>query len=222
MIASLDQRVTQITQAESSRIRMLVDHVSRLTEGLQAMRVAREIQEERRQKELRILENNAQQDFVKLKKDRRDLETRVQERGDRIIAQGREEIRKFPGLGGGTDGGSCVQTISDQVHRLAGILEEQRAAREEYGERIQNSLEAEFQKLDEAMHAERKLRGEALHTMESMVQDVCARMSSEIQQEREQRETVQGKLLGLLEETCGRIEASFSGGPCEPMQRAIF
>merc|ERR1712187_151539 len=94
--------------------------------------------------------------------------------------------------------------------RMAAILEEQRSARIEYGERIAQSLETEFQKVQDAIVAEQKLRFEAEGTMLHMVEDVYHRIRREVQQERSQREAVQGKLLGLLEETCNRIEGSFS------------
>jgi len=208
MAATLDQRVTQVMQAEGTRLRMLMDQVQRLNEGLQAMRVAREIQEERRQQELRILEGNVQQDLIKAREDRKDFQARLEERGEKFLRERREEIRQYRHVDEDAD---YPQRLSDQVYRINGILEEQRTARVEYGERISKSLEAEFKKVAEAVVAEKSLRFEAQETMERMVQDVCLRMTKEISQEREQRESVQSKLLGLLEETCGRIEASFSG-----------
>merc|ERR1712232_736817 len=98
----------------------------------------------------------------------------------------------------------------------ASVLEEQRVARVESGERIAASLEAEFQKLQEAVAAEEKLRFEAEGTMLGMVEDVRSRMLGEIKQERVEREAVQSKLLGLLEDTCNRIESGFCGTAITP------
>jgi len=167
-----------------------------------------------------MLENMAQQEFVRLRDGGRDFEIRLQERGERILSERREEMAQLQARAD-ADGEDYVQSISDQVYRLAGILEEQRAAREQYGERIRNSLEAEFQKVEEAIAALRQAHTDATRTMERMVQDVYSRLGGEIQQERSQREVVQNRLLGLLEDTCGRLEASLTYGSGTPVRRVL-
>jgi len=57
--------------------------------------------------------------------------------------------------------------------------------------------------------------------MLSMVEDVRSRMLGEIKQERLEREAVQSKLLGLLEDTCNRIESGFCGPGVAPTSRAL-
>jgi len=216
MVGELDQRVAQISQVESSRIRMMMDQAQKLVESLQSMRVQRELQEERRQQELRFLENNVQQDLAKSSEDRRDFQLRLEERSDKFFQERHEALRRLRGSAPEQDTDTCnelAQRLGHEVYRIGGSLEEQRDAREEYGERIQASLQAEFQKVEDAVLAERDLRHEAQHTMQRMVQDVCMRIHGEVQQERETREAVQGRLLGLLEETCSRIEVSFGGSP---------
>lgn len=209
MVSMLDQRVTHVTQADRARLRMLVDQTQRLLEGLQAMRVAREIHDERRLKELRIAETNALLDLSKAAQEREEMEARAEEVAAAVVAEQREEIRRDFARRDAVHE-DYAREIGDEVKRLAVILEEQRSTRIEYCERIVQSLEAEFQKVHEAIVAEQKLRFEAEGTMLRMVEDFCTRIRGEIRQERSQREAVQGKLLGLLEDTCNRIEASFS------------
>jgi len=209
MVSTLDQRGTQATQAESARLRMLADQSQRLFEGLQAMRVAREIHDERRLKELRMMESTAMLDINKAAQERREIETRSEEVMATCLAAHQEDIQRDQ-LRRHTVHEDYAREIGEEVTRIAVILEEQRATRIEYGERIVESLEAEFQRVQQAIVSEQKLRFEAEGTMLRMVEDVCGRIRGEIQQERTQREAVQGKLLGLLEETCNRIEASFS------------
>lgn len=217
LVIELDQRVDQITQVESSRLRMMMDQVQKLSESLQSMRVQRELHEERRQQELRYLENHTQQDVAKSREDRRDYHVRLEERLDKFFLDRFEECRHTRSSSASTrkqEDSSCrdlSERLCCEVDRVGGILEEQRMAREAYGDRILSSLQAEFQKVSDAIHAERNLRHEAQHTMQRMVQDVCMRIRGEIQQERDTRETVQNRLLGLLEETCGRIEVGFGG-----------
>mmetsp|Transcript_124282 Transcript_124282/g.264874 ORF Transcript_124282/g.264874 Transcript_124282/m.264874 type:complete len:245 (-) Transcript_124282:54-788(-) len=209
MVTLLDQRVTQVTQAEGARVRMLGDQTQRLLEGLQAMRVAREIHEERKLKELRMLESNVMLDLSKASQERRALGARIEEAGAMCLGEQcealRDDLRQRDAACE-----ACAREIGEETQRLATALEELRSARAEYGERIVQSLEAEFQRVHEAIVTEQKLRFEAEGTMLRMVEDVCSRMRGEVQRERQQREAVQGKLLGLLEETCNRIETSFS------------
>lgn len=209
MVGVLDQRVTQVTQAESARLRLLSDQTQRLLEGLQAMRVAREIHDERRQKELRLVESNAHLDVSKAAQERRELEARMEELSSSSVAEALEGFRREDRRRE-AQRKDVARELQDETRRLAAMLEEQRASRIEYGERVAESLEAEFCKVEEALAAEQKLRCEAEGGMARMVEDVRRKMSWEIQTERSQREAVQGKLLGLLEETCNRIEASFS------------
>eukprot|EP00932_Pfiesteria_piscicida_P021040 SRR837773.7835.p1 GENE.SRR837773.7835~~SRR837773.7835.p1 ORF type:complete len:233 (-),score=76.16 SRR837773.7835:35-670(-) len=194
-----------------------MDQVQKLAENLQSMRVQRELQEERRQQELRFLSSHVEQDLAKSREERRDFHLRIEERCSKFFSDRAEELRSRQGTKLRPEDGyaDLADRLSCEVDRVGGILEEQRLAREGYGDRIQNSLQAEFQKVEDAILAERALRHEAQHSMQRMVQDVCMRIRGEIQQERDTRETVQNRLLGLLEETCGRIEVNF-GGPSSP------
>lgn len=212
MVNLLEQRVTQLSEGETARLRMLADHSQRLAEGLQAMRVAREIQAERRHKELNVIEGNLLMDIEKVGRGKKDLESKCEEVSEMYVSQLRKEIQKEESQRETVHDG-YAREIGDEVRRLALLLEEQRTARLEYGERIVSSLEAEFQKVHGAIVAEQRQRFDAEGTMLRMVEDVCTRIRHEIQQERTQRQAVQGKLLGLLEETCSRIEASFSFTP---------
>eukprot|EP00401_Gymnodinium_catenatum_P018377 CAMPEP_0117555802 /NCGR_PEP_ID=MMETSP0784-20121206/51466_1 /TAXON_ID=39447 /ORGANISM="" /LENGTH=282 /DNA_ID=CAMNT_0005353027 /DNA_START=108 /DNA_END=956 /DNA_ORIENTATION=+ len=211
MVTSIDQRVTHVHQAEDARIRMLHDQAQRLIEGLQAMRVARDIHDERRVKELQMIESNVLLDLSNARQARSELEMRVEEIGNQRIAEYHQELRSNREQQESLHA-ELSSEIGHEVIRIGAALEEQRAARTQYGERVAASLEDEFSKLDEAIASEQKLRFEAESTMLRMVEDVCSRMRGEIQQERLEREAVQGKLLGLLEDTCNRIEGTFTFG----------
>jgi len=211
MVSMLDQRVTHATQAEESKLRMLGDQTQRLTEGLEAMKVAREIHEERRVKEVRMVENSLQLDLQSARQARKEIESRAEELAVARLAELAEELRRER-LSHETVQEEYTREISEEVRRLNGIVEDQHNSRVEYGERIVASLEGEFQKVQETVQDEERRRLEAEGTMLRMVEDMCSGMRGEIQQERSEREAVQGKLLGLLEDTCNRIETSFSPG----------
>lgn len=210
LMSTLDQRVGHVSQAEEARLRMLADAKQRLFESLQAMRVAREIHEDRRNQDVKMLESNIMLEISAASKARAEMEARAEELCSRSLAEHQAAVRRH------RDEHAAVQKdyareLGEEVKRIAAILEEQRHSRAESGDRISVSLEAEFQKIQEALAAEERLRYEAEGTMLKMVEDVCTRMRGEVRQERDEREAVQEKLLTLLEDTCNRIETGFCG-----------
>eukprot|EP00928_Gymnodinium_smaydae_P039891 TRINITY_DN27156_c0_g2_i1.p1 TRINITY_DN27156_c0_g2~~TRINITY_DN27156_c0_g2_i1.p1 ORF type:complete len:329 (+),score=106.29 TRINITY_DN27156_c0_g2_i1:58-1044(+) len=205
MVGHIDARVHQVAQSESARLRLLADHAQRMHEGLQAIRVAREIHDERSVREVRVIEANVLTELSAARRSREELENRCEELSAQCAAEHMQEVQRH------SDARVAMHQefsskLGDEVKRFTALFEEQRAARVENGERIAASLESEFQKVEGAVLAEQKLRVEAEGTMLKMVEDICLRMRGEIQQERQEREAVQGRLLGLLEDTCNRIE----------------
>eukprot|EP00930_Biecheleria_cincta_P003827 TRINITY_DN104738_c0_g1_i1.p1 TRINITY_DN104738_c0_g1~~TRINITY_DN104738_c0_g1_i1.p1 ORF type:complete len:353 (-),score=83.97 TRINITY_DN104738_c0_g1_i1:155-1213(-) len=221
-LMQLEQRVTQVCEGEVARTKVLADQSQRLQEGLHAMRVAREIHEERRQKEVKVVESGFLMDCERTTGARIAMTAHLEEAGHAAIEECRAEVQKECQAREAVHH-NYAREIAEEVQRLMVHLEEQRTARMEYGERIIGSLEAEFQKVHDAILSEQKLRFDAEATMLRMVEDVCSRLRGEIHKEKMQREAVQGKLLGLLEEACGRIEASFSSEPRYPeVGRRLF
>lgn len=211
LATDLEEQVLHTTQAEEGKLRMLGDHAQRLAESLQAMRVAREIQDERHQKEMRMVESNVHLDLNGARQARLEEESRTEEAADTRLNELRDALRRERSAHEAAQQ-DYAKELGDEVRRLSTSLDEHRESRSDYGERIASSLEAEFEKVQDAIVAEQQVRFEAESTMVRMVEDVAARMRAEVQAERDEREAVQCKLLCLLEDTCGRIEATFPSG----------
>merc|ERR1719265_325957 len=94
MVIMLDQRVTHAIQADESKVRMQADQVQRLVEGLQAMKVAREIHEERRLKEARMIENSLQLDLQNARQARKEIESRAEDLSSSRLAELSDELRR--------------------------------------------------------------------------------------------------------------------------------
>jgi len=208
-VALLEQRIGQITEGEGSRIQTLCEQAKRLQEGLHALRVSEEIQDERRQKELKVVESSMLSDLQKAASERQQAEQKHEESISSRLDECRVELLKEQSQRE-TVHDDCGREVGEEVQRLQALLEKQTALRLEYGEQIVAHLEAEFRKVQDAIVSEQQLRFEAEGMMLRMVEDVCGRLQAEIQQERSQREAVQNKLLSLLEDTCSQIENSFS------------
>merc|ERR1712048_103039 len=121
-------------QAEESRIRMLADQTQRLVEGLQAMRVAREIHEERRLKEIRMMENNLQLDLQNARQARKEIESRAEDLASSRLAELGDELRRER-LAQESVQGEYTHEIGEEVRRLTAILDDQCKSRTEYGDR---------------------------------------------------------------------------------------
>merc|ERR550514_2691619 len=91
MMLAIDQRVSTALQAEEGKLRMLSDELQKLLEGLAAMRVAQEIQDERRGKELKMLESNLALDLSAAREARQDAEGRAEQLCEQQIMELREE-----------------------------------------------------------------------------------------------------------------------------------
>lgn len=211
LATELEEQVVHTTQADEGKLRMLGDHAQRVAEALQAMRVAREIQDERHQKEMRMVESNVHLDLNGARQARLEEEARIEEAADTRLNELRDALQRERSAHEAAQQ-DYAQELGEEVRRLSASVDEHRESRSEYGERIASSLETEFEKVQDAIVSEQKVRFEAESTMVRMVEDVAARMRAEVQAERQEREQVQGKLLGLLEDTCGRIEATFPSG----------
>jgi len=206
-IGLLDQRVQQATQADAARLRALLDESRRLLEGLEAMRAAREIHQERREKEMRLLETNAMLDLSRASQARGEMQASVARRAETFARESligvREEQASLA-----REREACALEAGEELGRLALALEEHRHAREECGERAQGDLQAELRKAAEAVSAEHLLRREAEGAAGRRLEEVFSSVSAAIQQERAEREAGQARMLSLLEETCGRIEGA--------------
>ncbi|CAE7563158.1 unnamed protein product [Symbiodinium necroappetens] len=78
-VALLEQRIGQTTEGEGSRIQTLCEQAKRLQEGLHALRVSEEIHDERRQKELKVVESSMLSDLQKAASERQQAEQKHEE-----------------------------------------------------------------------------------------------------------------------------------------------
>merc|ERR1712228_800900 len=129
---------------------MLQDSKHRLLEGLNAIVVAREINDDRKNKEMKVLESNMLLEVNNSNKMRGEIEHNFEQITAQRMAQHRTELERQREQRSAVHA-DLAQQLQDEVKRIAVVLEEQRVARVESGERIVASLDAEFLKLQEAV-----------------------------------------------------------------------
>jgi len=206
----MDQKVSKVQQAEQSKLQMISEQTQRLVEGLQSMAVSREILDERKTKEIRMIENSIALDLNVLRQARKDGEAKSDKAMQSHIEDMRSELQKVR-LMRESAFEDYSQEVGDEVQRLKDELEREGITRADRAEQIATSLDSELERVREAVASEQKIRFETEGAMLRMLEDMCVRMRGEIATERKEREQMQGTLLGLLEETCQRFEHSFDG-----------
>merc|ERR1719161_2906114 len=146
----LDQRVAKHQQTEENKLRVASDQVTRLIEGLQSMSVSREILDERKTKELRMIENSIALDLNVVRQARKDLEAKADKEGERHITELREELTKVRQFREASHE-EYAQEVGEEVRRLDMDLQKETGVRTERGERIAGSLDSEFEQVQKAV-----------------------------------------------------------------------
>jgi len=208
-VLDVEQRVEEEMKAEGSRIRACHEQFLQLEQDLKEIRSAREMQRDRRTHMLKLLEDKVRRELTTSKQEKQAFQKNVEERARRELEEQGEEVRAFHGRASREEEEYRART-TQEINKLSSLMAQHSSAREEYGQRVLQSFDSEFKSLDQRIDEEHSIREGTKAEMTKMVQDVKHKMQDEIERERVERETVQGRLLELLEETCQRIEGSFS------------
>lgn len=206
MLVQLDQRVIRAFEADEGKLIMFADETSRLLEGLQALRVSREIHEERRHKNIRMMESTVLLDLSRARQAQAEVEARCEQIINARLFELREVYRR-ENTAQELVQQQFLRDIVDEVDQLRSLLSAHTSMRGEDGERIVACLDGELQKVHDATVEEQKLRVEAQGSMLKMVDDVHTRILTEIDAERLEREAAQSKFLSVLETACLNLEA---------------
>lgn len=221
MLTLMDQKVSKVQQAEQSKLQMISEQTQRLVEGLQSMAVSREILDERKTKELRMIENSLALDLNVVRQARKDAEAKCDKVMENHVGEMQNDLHQVRTMRERSFE-EYDKEVADEVQRLKNELEGEKTRRDSRSQEIESHLESELGKVREAVSQEQKIRFDAEGAMLRMLEDMCVRMRGEIANERKERETMQGTLLGLLEETCQRIEHSYHvNPPASPPQQSV-
>merc|ERR1711881_778648 len=87
-------KLSRNQMAEETKFKLLKDQITKLQEGLATERIAREILDERKAKELKLVENNVQLDLNVEKQNRKDNETKIQKHIDEKVFALRLDLAK--------------------------------------------------------------------------------------------------------------------------------
>merc|ERR1719158_135227 len=83
----MDQKVAKAQQSDTTKFQMVSEQTQRLVEGLQSIAVSREILDERKTKELRMIENSIALDLNGVRQARKDGELKAEKAGETYMAE---------------------------------------------------------------------------------------------------------------------------------------
>jgi hypothetical protein len=209
-LKNLESRVQNSSISTEAKFKLLKDQITKLGETMASERVARELLDERKTKELKLVENNLNIDLNILKQSRKEHEGKVIKSLDEKLYALRLELakeKKFREEVAETQS----QCIEENLSRLTSFVENEAVTREESCTRLNQHVQEEIVKIEDSIQIERKEREEVNNSMMKMLDDMQERLLQEISFERQERQSTEETLLKLLEETCLRVENALRG-----------
>jgi len=204
-IKHLDDKITRNYQYTEEKYKLVKEQIIKVQEGIATEVIAREILEERKEKELQLVENNI---AIELNVDRQERKETAQEALRKVdekiqavridvITEERERIEEIE---------RQHKIISDQVNNFEKELNEEKRLRADTNETLIRKIGYKISKFQEVMEIEKKVREETENVLFKLLEDIDYKFQTELSKEKKVRERSQDEMMKLLEETCSRIE----------------
>ncbi len=203
-IKQLDERVDRIF-SDKGHMSRVKDAIGRLQEGLAQQHVARDMLDEQKTKELRLVESSASLDLNAERTHRKEAENRVLKAIDEKTFNLRMDLANDRKLREEAYDRN-QREVRERVAALSTSLREDRAGRDEKYQRAIRRLQEDLLAVTETIEAERKVREQSATAMFQMLEEVSTRMMEDVEGERREREATEETLLKLLEQTCSSVE----------------
>eukprot|EP00831_Metopus_contortus_P026636 TRINITY_DN22615_c0_g1_i2.p1 TRINITY_DN22615_c0_g1~~TRINITY_DN22615_c0_g1_i2.p1 ORF type:complete len:332 (-),score=74.65 TRINITY_DN22615_c0_g1_i2:18-977(-) len=207
----LDTRLSGISEhlganheAAVKKIEALAEQVTKLQRGMEEEKLARNQQEEQREKEHKQLDQKISERFNQELNNLRDIEKRmttiIEDRTAKLRMEiSRESAQREENIGYLT---ACLE---NDIPKLQESIRSEKVERERSAEALEKKVSEEMTKLGSMIAAQKKSREETEEAMLEMLKDMITRMKGDIEMERKDRESTEETLLGLLEETCTKL-----------------
>ncbi len=203
----LEEKLTKTTVAEETKLNGIKEQLGKLEDQISTNRAARDVLDERKTKELRLVESSITLDLGVEKQARKDSEAKILKAIDERCYTLRLELAKEKKAREEAEE-KQNREMAEEILRLSESLDGERRDREDKYSRMIKKLNTEIDELTKTLGDERKEREDSEQTMFKMLEDVSTRIMADIGKERQDRESTEETLLKLLEQTCSSVEAS--------------
>lgn len=206
-LKGLESKIDGSSLNFENKFKTLRDQLNKLSSTLASERASKDFLDERKTKELKLVENSLQIDLNLLKQGRKESEVKTLKFLEEKLYPIKLDMSKERKIRGEVYDQQSSQ-LSASIERLHSVVEEESSNRQEGLENLNNQILEEFQKFEEESMTERREREEANSALNKMLEDMQERLLQELITERNERENTEEILLKLLEETCQRVETS--------------
>lgn len=209
-LRALESKIDGSSLNFENKFKSLRDHLNKLSTTLASERASKDFLDERKTKELKLVENSLQIDLNLLKQSRKESEVKTLKILDDKLYPIKLDMSKERKIRQDIYDQQSIQ-LTASIERLHSVVEEESSNRQEGLENLNIQIVEEFQKFEDESLTERRERDEANSALNKMLEDMQERLLQELKTERDERENTEEILLKLLEETCQRVETSLRG-----------
>ena len=206
-LASLETKIDSSCLNFESKFNNLTEQLAKINETIINDRASQVLLDERKTKELKLVENSLQIDLNLLKQSRKEQENKVTKVLDDKIFPIKSDLAKEKQTREEFSEQYSIQ-LSESIERLHAVVEEETNARQEGMEDLNTQIIEEIQKFEDELYNEKRDRDEANASLIKILEDMQDRLLQEISSEKIERENTQETLIKLLEETCHQVESS--------------
>ncbi|KAJ9450246.1 hypothetical protein DIPPA_26942 [Diplonema papillatum] len=206
-LVELENRLGDVEKRDEGSVRGVQMQIDGLKDALTQQQRARETLEDRKSKEVKLLENTLKLELDTEKQERREVEQLMVSQIEDRLAQLHKDVHS-DGKRREVDANQRAAELQRVIDSLSTRINQTKTVSEERIEKISKVLNDEVSRLTSILSLEKQMRETTEVTMFRMLEDMCAKLQKEIAVERQERKESEETLLKLLEDTCGRAEAS--------------
>lgn len=204
-LRALEGKIAAVSNNFSTRTNIMKDSAAKLSDELRASRTSLELLDEKKSKELKLVENNLHIDLNLLKQSRKETEGKLLRLLDEQVYSVQLDIAKERKIREQVTEQQTRQ-LEEHINQLNCTVQAESTAREEAAEKLAQHVQNEFGKFEEEFAVEKNNCEESVTSMIKMLGDMQERLVREVDNERQERQTTEETLLKLLEESCMRVE----------------
>lgn len=213
-ISNLDEKVTKIKANEELKFNVIhtqqfKDQLLKLQEQVTRERESREIFEERKSKEVKLLENNLNIDLNIEKQNGKDAFGRLNKAVEEKLFEIKIELGKEKNIREETED-KQIQEFTKEITLLQDAVENETQSREIGYDKLLKKIKEELGRMFENVEIQGKIRDENHKYLTGGIDEMDTKIRGEIVREKKEREVTEETLIKLLEETCSRVEIGLS------------
>jgi hypothetical protein len=194
----LENRVHVLEGEIQKNTKYIKECMSRISDGVRTESTEREISDDRRGKELKIIESTLTLDLNLERANRKETEVRIMKELDERCIRLSMEMDMCRDVKGGDIG-------PQEFSRIRQELEVERKQRQEFEDDMLSRIDTEAKTLHELILTERRLREDSTKSMTDLLDNFRARFSEDLLKEQRARQASEKTMQHLIDEINRKI-----------------